>query len=167
MSAFSPRRLSMALFVNRPCLSMPFALPLGAPDDLPPCSGTVLLGCDLPDRHAWASWGRPAIGETVAVADERRRDLGDGAAAADPESAAAIDPAHAHDGMNAEQRNGAPAQGGCGLGRVGQEVEGCGVDAEPLAGAEAGAGVAGGGQGSRAGARRARPCVHSAMRAVW
>src|SRR3954452_13434718 len=48
--------------------------------------------------------------------------------------------------VDAKQRNGAPAQGGCGLGRVGQEVEGCGVDAEPLAGVEAGARVAGGGE---------------------
>src|SRR3954469_11905228 len=150
MSAFSPRRLSRASAVNCPCLSMPFALLLGAPDDLPPCSGTVLLGCDLPDRHAQASWGRPAIGETVTVADALGRDLGDGAAAADHESAAAIDPAHAHDGMNAKQRDGAPAHGGCGLGRVGQEVEGCGVDAEPLTGAEARARVAGGRKGAEA-----------------
>src|SRR3954463_12364901 len=72
------------------------------------------------------SAGVRMIGETVAVADALGRDLGDGAAAADPESAAAIDPAHAHDGVNAKQRDGAPAQGGWGLGRVGQEVECCG-----------------------------------------
>src|SRR5215212_11116882 len=44
ISALSVRRLSIASAVNRPCLSMPFALPLGAPGDAPPCMRHLPFG---------------------------------------------------------------------------------------------------------------------------